>query len=133
MYNLVSKCNPIADDLLKSLSLTPEDFQRYRDAYLTRDLKRIIVFTRLGGGNRESYEQVFERMRKHELYITDYDDSFDCTYCSFEFKMPEDIKAEILKQFESLKSKGIETSDLDILFMTGQEKLKKGLELLDKY
>lgn len=62
---------------------------RFRDIYLNRDGTKIILYTRNGGGNREYYEYVFELLRKHPNYLTDYDDDFDNTYAYIEFSVPE--------------------------------------------
>ena len=85
MYNMLFGENELADDLLKMLNLTKEDCGRYRDCYLDEKGEKIIVYTRNGGGNREYYEEVFDKLSSHTNYLCDYDDDFDCTYASIEF------------------------------------------------
>jgi len=62
---------------------------RFRDIYLSNDGKKIVLFTRNGGGNRSSYNYVFEILKRHPNYVTDYDDDFDSTYASIEFSVPQ--------------------------------------------
>lgn len=96
----------------------PEEiFPRFRDCYLEeRGLKEhegtiinapkdeakeegIYIYTRVGGDNRESYENEISSLQKHEDYIRDFDDDFDCTYATFVFKIP----AKWQKDFELIK------------------------------
>lgn len=75
---------------------------RFRDIYLNEDSSKIILYTRNGGGNRESYPHIFEVLATHPNYITNYDDDFDFTYAYFEFSIPEEYK-EALKGIEGEK------------------------------
>ena len=118
MYNALFGYNELANKLLEILDLSKEDFGRFRDCYLSEDKKRIIVYTRCGGGNREYYQEIFDKMEQHPLYLTDYDDDFDSTYASIEFKLPD----KYISTFEKME---VDT-------MTGEEKFKKFLEMLEK-
>ena len=89
MYNALFGFDNNAEVLLSFLHLTKEDFGRFRDCYFSKDGNAIIVYTRCGGGNREEYQEVFDKIQQHPNYIKDYDDDFDCTYASFEFSIPE--------------------------------------------
>lgn len=62
---------------------------RYRDAWVEADGDACIIrlHTRNGGGNREAYESEIESMQAHPWYLRDEDDSFDCTYADFYFKV----------------------------------------------
>ena len=90
MYNMVHGYNPLVGILLGVLEVKPDDFGRFRDAYLIKreGELQIAVFTRCGGGNRADYEDVFEEAREHPLYVEDYDDDFDSTYAYIIFKIP---------------------------------------------
>src|SRR5699024_5755351 len=57
----------------------------------------ICVFTRVGGGNRESYVAEIKELQKHENYLFDYDDSFDSTYATFVFNVPDEFKEDYKK------------------------------------
>jgi hypothetical protein len=113
LYNLLFGMNPMADLLLAMLGLTKGDTGRFRNCYLVRGDRherdpsfgsplppeelakkelRILVYTRNGGGNREDYQGVTDALQGHPSYITDYDDDFDCTYASYEFRVPEKFK-----------------------------------------
>ena len=91
LYNMLFGQNPASGFLLASLNKTSDEFGRFRDAYYekTDDGGKIIVYTRCGGGNREYYQEVFDEMETHPLFIKEYDDDFDCTYAYFEFNAPE--------------------------------------------
>ena len=93
LYNMLFGQNQQADLLLFMLGLTREDVGRFRDAYVSEG--KIMVYTRNGGGNREYYEDVFERLQDHPLYLGDYDDDFDCTYATIEFSFPEEFRQEL--------------------------------------
>lgn len=65
--------------------------------YLNDDKSKILLYTRNGGGNRESYFYIFDILRKHPNYIRDYDDDFDSTYAYIEFSIPDQYK-ELIKE-----------------------------------
>ena len=88
LYNMLHGMNRSSDILLSFLGLTRDDFGRFRDCYINDD-GNICVYTRNGGGNRESYEEVFNCMEAHKYFIRDYDDDFDCTYATYEFRVPD--------------------------------------------
>lgn len=101
MYNMLFGVNEYAEIFLRMLDLTKEDCGRFRDCYLSEDGTKIIIYTRNGGGNREDYQYIFDELSKHENYICDYDDDFDCTYASIEFSIPEKCKNIIPELLES--------------------------------
>jgi len=102
---------------------------RFRDIYLSKDGSKIILYTRAGGGNRECWDHgvtpenfdqeqfgenpctdcpdrgscapsIISALRRHSLYIRDYDDEFDCTYAYFEFKTPDALDPVLDKIME---------------------------------
>lgn len=91
LYSMLMGENKDASVFLKGLNLKRQDFERYRDAYLNADGTKIIIYTRLGGPNREYYAEVINDLRLHESYLEDYDDEYDETYAYFVFKVPEHI------------------------------------------
>lgn len=120
LYNMLFGRNPASRLLLAMLDLTEGDVGRFRDCYLVRgdpradeserkptDDLRIVIYTRNGGGNRDDYVAVTEALQAKPSYITDYDDDFDCTYASYEFKVPEKFKATA----EELAALGAEPSE----------------------
>lgn len=119
LYNLLFGTNENAPELLGMIGANKEYFSRFRDIELINSGTIIRVFTRLGGGNREDYQSEWQKIRKHELYIKDYDDDFDETYAHIEFNIPERYKETAKKMF-----KGEPTSFGD--------KFKKELEEMDR-
>lgn len=99
LYNQLFGMNPLSGLFMAVVGLKPEDVPRFRDAYLSDDGKRVMIYTRTGGGNRECYcdnphdEGCYavanEGMTKNLNFVTDYDDDFDSTYATWEFKIPE--------------------------------------------
>lgn len=110
MYNMIFGENKNALLLLGVLGLIREDFYRYRDCYLSEE-GEIAVYTRGGGNNRNCYCEDYghephdddscvvpshEKNREHAMYLRDEDDSFDNTYATFYFSIPEDVDREKL-------------------------------------
>lgn len=93
LYNIVFGKNPHAEFILATLNLTTGDVGRFRDAFVTDG--QIAIYTRNGGGNRDDYQHVFESLADHPLYIRNADDDFDCTYCTYWFRLPEEWKLEL--------------------------------------
>lgn len=90
LYKTLFGENPDTNNLLGLLDLSREDFGRFRDIFLNADGTEIIVYTRCGGFNRDDYKIVFDHMKDHPYYITNYDDEFDETYCYFLFDVPKE-------------------------------------------
>ena len=113
LYNIMNGVTPVTFIILPMLGKHPDEYPRFRDCFLgdedRPDLKgKIHVYTRAGGGNRETYEKEILELRKDKNYITDYDDSFDSTFASFVFNVPEKWK----KDFDlAVKGKLSELSD----------------------
>jgi len=90
LYNMLFGCNPHAAALLAILDLTPDDCGRFRDCYPSEDGAKIHIYTRNGGGNRESYMPDFS---DHPQFEGDRDDDFDCTYATITFRTPAEAVA----------------------------------------
>lgn len=86
MYNMLFDSNPDCDKLLSLLGKTKYDFGSFCDVYMSYGY--IIVYTR-NGGNRDHYQDVFDEMMQHPWYAHDEDETFDNTYASIYFKIPE--------------------------------------------
>lgn len=82
---------------------------RYRDIFLKEKGTKILLLTRMGGGNREGFESQINSLKEHPYYIKDYDDNYDCTYAYFEFSVPDeylaDCKKFYVKETKSLKER----------------------------
>ena len=89
MYEMTCTINPDARMVLDLIGIDPEfllEEARLRDVYLSKDRTRVVIFTRIGGGNRSYHAPAITKLRNFKGYITDYDDDLDNTYASFEKK-----------------------------------------------
>jgi hypothetical protein len=92
-----------------------DHFPRFRNVFLEDDESvyeaDIFVYTRMGGGNRECWAGYTEyekdengectcpahdaaRLEADPNCVGRYDDSFDCTYCTFAFKIPDEWRED---------------------------------------
>jgi hypothetical protein len=77
MYEMVCNINPDAGRVLNLIGIDPTfliEECRLRDVYLSKDRTKVVIFTRIGGGNRESYSTSIKKLKNFKGYITDYDD-----------------------------------------------------------
>lgn len=100
MYNLVNGVNPLTLFLIPMLGdIHPEGYPRFRDCFMDTgedepkfDQDIIVVYTRVGGGNRGNCGE--EWLYRHENFLKTYDDDFDNTYGSYVFSVPEKWRAD---------------------------------------
>ena len=98
LYNMICGVDPACFYLLPMLGRVAEDYPRFRDCFLSEDGEHIDIYTRVGGNNRNcGYGE--EELYKDENYVETFDDSFDNTYATYRFKVPEKWK----KDFEYIK------------------------------
>lgn len=95
MYNLVNGVNQATFFILPMLGKHPDEYPRFRDCFVEDG--KIHVYTRAGGGNRESYEEEIEKLQNNQNYISDADDDSDCTYATFVFSIPDKWKNDFNK------------------------------------
>jgi hypothetical protein len=86
MYKALMGENPAAPDLLGLLGLDKTGIPRYRDCWLTPDMKYIHLLTRTGGGNRRDYLDEIDRLRRIDGFQGDYDDLDDPTFMHFVYR-----------------------------------------------
>lgn len=101
LYNRLFGMNEETPVLLGMIGVNKEYFDRFRDVDLIKNGTIIRIFTRIGGGNRESYKRTWEKIRKHNLYLRDYDDEFDETYAYIEYKIPDTFKETATNMFKN--------------------------------
>jgi hypothetical protein len=77
LYNMLFGVNPASHVILATLGLNVRDVGRFRDCYVANG--EIAVYTRNGGGNREEYQEIIDKLAEHPCYLRDADDEFDCT------------------------------------------------------
>ena len=99
LYNQLFGCNPEFPVLLGMIEMTMSEFDRFRDVHLCDGGKNILVYTRCGGGNRQDHKEMYEKVRKHPLYLDDFDDEVDKTYSYIMFKVPEKYKDTAVRMF----------------------------------
>lgn len=97
LYNMLFGANKMGPYILATLGLTVADVGRFRDCYVAKVLGdyRIVIHTRMGGGNREDYEAEIESLRANPFYVADEDDDFDSTYADFYFALPPEYADEL--------------------------------------
>lgn len=99
LYNTLYGASPAVFLILPMLGKHPDAYPRFRDVFV-KDAEhpeydgKIQIYTRTGGGNREAYEAENEAMRRIPGFLADFDDSYDCTYASWVFEVPECWKAD---------------------------------------
>lgn len=93
LYNLLFGMNGQADLLLAVIGLRKVDVERFRDVSAEDNGAVITVYTRTGGGNRESYPNF--AMRKRPEWAGSADDDYDTTYCTDTFRVPEQWQADV--------------------------------------
>ena len=92
MYNMLMGFSPACVVIMPMLGRKQDEWPRFRDCFVTEE-KNIAIYTRVGGGNRNcGYGE--EELYKDENFLTTYDDEFDSTYATYEFKVPEKWKAD---------------------------------------
>lgn len=91
---MINGVNPLTPVILATLGLSHQDVGRFRDVFVT-DKDEIAVYTRNGGGNRASYQHVFDALAQHPCYLRDEDDSFDSTYATIYFKFPDEFATHL--------------------------------------
>lgn len=92
LYNMLMGFNPACVAILPMLGRKENEYPRFRDCYVTDD-GNIAVYTRVGGGNRDAGFGE-EELYKDENFLTTYDDEYDNTYGTYEFKVPEKWKSD---------------------------------------
>ena len=110
LYNLINGISPACILVLPMLEKHPQDYPRFRDCFITED-HNIAIYTRVGGGNRNcGFGE--EELYKNKNFIKTYDDAYDSTYGTYEFKVPEKWKADfnalIENRLEELSNEYIE-------------------------
>lgn len=89
-YNMLFGKNPNAEELLSVLGLEECQIERFRDCYVEDN--KIVILTRTGGLNRETWQN--EVLINHPCYLYDKDDDYDNTYAYYYFSLPEPSKGE---------------------------------------
>jgi len=98
LYNMMNGVSQATFFILPMLGKHPDEYPRFRDCF-TNDEEHpeykdhIHIYTRVGGGNR-GYGYGEDKLMKEEGFVTTFDDSFDSTYATYVFKVPEKFKKD---------------------------------------
>lgn len=135
LYNKLFDENKDTNILLGMIGVNKEYFERFRDIDLIEKGEKIKVITRTGGPvNRNAYKSVHEKLRKHDLYIKDYDDEFDITYAHIEFNIPEKYKSTAKKMYveepPSIKEKF--EKEINEMNVPGTEAFKRAEKIMNE-
>lgn len=128
-HSMLIDRNTNSDVFLAMLGLTQKDIGRYRGCFIHLEKGNedpfILVNTRAGGGNRNCWDEHDEvgepienansdkcdccgcwityKIKKHEFYLSDIDDDFDCTYAEIKFKCPDKFRSVLLQLIMGVK------------------------------
>lgn len=129
---MIHGVNPLAIFLIPMLGdKHPDSYPRFRNVFISDEENpeyddHIHVYTRVGGGNR-GVGCGEEELYKHPNFVTTFDDSFDSTFGTYVFSVPDDFKND----FELIKSgKANEVSE--VLRVRVYDMFPKLKEQLDK-
>lgn len=108
LYNMMNGFNPACLIFMPMLGRKQEEYPRFRDCFISEDEKHIIIYTRVGGGNRNcGYGE--EDLYKDPNFVKTWDDDYDSTYGYYEFSVPEKWK----KDFDAIMKDGDPTKASD--------------------
>lgn len=104
LYNILNGFDPDCVLLMPMLGRKQNEYPRFRDCFLSDDKKHIVIYTRVGGNNRNSgfNEDV---LYKDPNFVRTWDDDFDSTYGYYEFRVPKEWEPD----FEKIVSGDIES------------------------
>lgn len=95
LYNLLCGVNPATFLILPMLDRHPDEYPRFRDCFVNEE-NQIVVYTRVGGNNRNSLFNEKE-LYKDPNFVNTYDDDYDSTYGYYVFNVPEKWKSDFDK------------------------------------
>lgn len=95
LYNMMNGFNPACVVIMPMLGRKQNEYPRFRDCFVTEE-GNIAIYTRVGGGNRKcGFGE--EALYEDKNFLKTYDDDFDSTYGTYEFKVPEEWKEDFDK------------------------------------
>lgn len=96
LYNELFGFNPACFYLMPMLGRKQNEWPRFRDCFLGEKNDTIVIYTRVGGNNRNcGYGE--EELYDDPNFIRTWDDEYDSTYGYYEFRVPEKWKADFDK------------------------------------
>lgn len=96
LYNMLNGFNPACLFFMPMLGRKQDEYPRFRDCFLSEDYEKIVIFTRVGGNNRNcGFGE--EELYNDPNFVKTYDDEEDSTYGYYEFNVPEKWKEDFKK------------------------------------
>jgi hypothetical protein len=99
--------------VLPMLGKHPDEYPRFRDCFIKDEEypqydNHIHIYTRVGGANRgQGFGE--EKLLSHPNFVATFDDSFDSTYGTYVFSVPDEWKEDFEKVINAdLKNVSIE-------------------------
>lgn len=93
LYNMMNGYNPSCLIFMPMLGRKQDEYPRFRDCFLDDDQQHIIIYTRVGGGNRAcGYGE--DALYADPNFVDTWDDEYDNTYGYYRFRVPEKWKAD---------------------------------------
>jgi len=128
LYNVVFDVNPYVKEILEVILLEQKNIQRFRDAGIDYDEKKIWVYTRTGSKYNLEYPNLILKLNPY--FINSIDDKSDETYAIYYFKYPTN-KPEAQK-LQNLKKimKSSKIPDWQYIFDNFDEHLKNKPEII---
>jgi len=103
LYNMaIGGFNSFADICLGITKLDVDKIGRFRNAWLSDDGKTIIILTKMGGGNREDYEEQIEYLKNQPNFIKEYDYEDDSVYAIFEYNVEDKFSVHTAKLSDAM-------------------------------
>ena len=110
LYNMIHGYNPACIIFLPMLGRQYYEYPRFRNCFLSDDEKHILIYTRVGGGNRNcGYGE--EELFKDPHFVRTWDDEEDSTYGYYEFSVPERWKTD----FKAIVENGVKAMSAEYL------------------
>lgn len=107
LYNTVLGENEFSGLLLSMLGFqSRSEIPRYRDCWWNG--KEIVVYTHVGGGNRNDYKEEIGALQNRKGYTSDEDDEYDFTFAAFYYTFPpefETYKAAIKPETRTVRER----------------------------
>lgn len=102
LYNLINGVNPATFFFLPMLGKHPDEFPRFRDCFVGEDCNSIVVYTRVGGNNRNrGFGE--EKLYNHPNFVKTYDDDIDSTYGYYVFSVPDEWRDDFINLLTKTK------------------------------
>jgi hypothetical protein len=97
LYNQLFEYNPLAPMVLEALRIDFKVIPRWRDAWFEAEPRRLVIYTRTGGPNRETHAAGNDWLRSIPGFQSDADDPYDETYAFWFYAVPAECEAFFAK------------------------------------